>query len=649
MKPLGGAIVVLCVFALSGISAFAQPFADVPTNHWAYDAIAELAAKGLVEGYPDGTFKGDRAMTRYEMAMIVARLLSRIESIQIPAPAPAPQVTKADLDALQRLINEFRAELAALGVRVTAIEEELNAIKARLDNVKITGRYRFRYDGGPTQAGPNITGTCARGTTLNGNGNTCTVDLGTSPTTFRARQGLKLMIDGSVAPDIHAIIGLELATGASGAPAVFDGAGYALGGVGGAGSGCNGGTTCYQLGNIAELYLDWNHAWGWPVHIQLGRMGWIQQSFSSADKQLQFGPRGLLVNTSSDTYGASNGNSGTQIWDGLRLSDSGPPWADFKWQAAVWRVLGPTGGTTYLLGEDAWGGDASLRILGKVDTANLRIGGYYVANNINPASPVFPTNATSALWHVYGNPVTPLSNPPTSVCPAVGNGILPAAVGGGNSQGGIECHALGSGGGAYVTWNVIPGPKPPTGPQKTNIQSMATPKAGSASSPPPPVVQFDGEIATWNDGVAGTSDSAYYVDAALNLDLSSGRSLKLTLSYENAGVNFYAPYQNDVDSAISATVGPGNAQGFTADLLFRFSGLWAIKGAYFSGNNTSNGMGITEYRLGVIWQFVDDQARSKDKPNDFTQGGTIYTRMENQHINGISQYTFYRCEIAYTF
>src|SRR5215467_12927105 len=85
--------------------AFAQPFADVPTNHWAYDAIAELAAKGLVEGYPDGTFKGDRAMTRYEMAMVVARLLARIESIQIPTPAPPPkpEVTKADIDKILRL------------------------------------------------------------------------------------------------------------------------------------------------------------------------------------------------------------------------------------------------------------------------------------------------------------------------------------------------------------------------------------------------------------------------------------------------------------------------------------------------------------------------------------------------------------------
>jgi len=140
-----------------------QPFADVPTNHWAYDAIAELAAKGLVEGFPDGTFKGNQPMTRYEMAMIVARIIARIEAIPTP---PPPEVRRADLDAvrrdltatrtqvtanqrtiatLQRLVNEFRAELQALGVRVTALEEELSALRARLDNTRITGDFHWRY------------------------------------------------------------------------------------------------------------------------------------------------------------------------------------------------------------------------------------------------------------------------------------------------------------------------------------------------------------------------------------------------------------------------------------------------------------------------------------------------------------------------
>src|SRR5207248_9840952 len=52
-------VATVLVFAMIS-PAFAQPFADTPTNHWAYDAIAELAAKGLVEGYPDGDRKSTR-------------------------------------------------------------------------------------------------------------------------------------------------------------------------------------------------------------------------------------------------------------------------------------------------------------------------------------------------------------------------------------------------------------------------------------------------------------------------------------------------------------------------------------------------------------------------------------------------------------
>jgi hypothetical protein len=149
MKKVALSIAALLVLAVVS-PAFSQPFADVPTDHWAFDAIAELAAKGLVEGYPDGTFKGDRAMTRYEMAMVVARILARVEAIKIPPPPPPvkippPEVTRADIQTLQRLINEFRAELAALGVRVTAVEEELAALRGRLDNTKVEGYSFFRY------------------------------------------------------------------------------------------------------------------------------------------------------------------------------------------------------------------------------------------------------------------------------------------------------------------------------------------------------------------------------------------------------------------------------------------------------------------------------------------------------------------------
>src|SRR3989449_5197869 len=152
MRTLAVSVAALLVLVVVS-PAFAQPFADVPTDHWAFDAIAELAAKGIIEGFPDGTFKGDRGVTRYEVAMIVARILARIEAIKIPAPAaaaPAPQVTRADVQTIQRLVNEFRAELAALGVRVTAVEEELTALKGATSSTKVSGELNYRYTLGPS-------------------------------------------------------------------------------------------------------------------------------------------------------------------------------------------------------------------------------------------------------------------------------------------------------------------------------------------------------------------------------------------------------------------------------------------------------------------------------------------------------------------
>ena len=97
----------------------ANPFSDVPAGHWAYDSIAKLAASGVIEGYGDDTFRGDRLMTRYEMAQIVAKAMAK----------------GANVD---KLAAEFADELDKLNVRVAALEK-------KSDNVKITGQFRYHY------------------------------------------------------------------------------------------------------------------------------------------------------------------------------------------------------------------------------------------------------------------------------------------------------------------------------------------------------------------------------------------------------------------------------------------------------------------------------------------------------------------------
>ena len=113
---------VLAMAMALGVTASAyaaNPFSDVPAGHWAYDSISKLAAAGIIEGYGDDTFRGDRLMTRYEMAQIVAKALAK----------------GANVD---KLAAEFADELDALGVRVAALEK-------KSDNVKITGQARWRY------------------------------------------------------------------------------------------------------------------------------------------------------------------------------------------------------------------------------------------------------------------------------------------------------------------------------------------------------------------------------------------------------------------------------------------------------------------------------------------------------------------------
>jgi len=111
--------------------AFAAPlFPDVPENHWAKDAVAALAAKGLVEGYPDGTFKGDRSASRWETAMIVARLLAKMEQEH------ATFATKAELDELRKLVGALREELDALGVRVDNLEENVDLLDKRVTELE---------------------------------------------------------------------------------------------------------------------------------------------------------------------------------------------------------------------------------------------------------------------------------------------------------------------------------------------------------------------------------------------------------------------------------------------------------------------------------------------------------------------------------
>ena len=124
-------LAVLAATAVLGVtSAFAaNPFSDVTPQDWAYQAVAQLASQGIVNGYPDGTFKGQNNITRYEMAQMVAKALVRQDRVDAEQNA-----------IINRLANEFSAELNNLGVRVATLENKVG-------NFKFTGDARLRYTG----------------------------------------------------------------------------------------------------------------------------------------------------------------------------------------------------------------------------------------------------------------------------------------------------------------------------------------------------------------------------------------------------------------------------------------------------------------------------------------------------------------------
>jgi len=175
MKKITAILAVVLVMAFSSTLFAAAQFSDVDDTHWAADAIAKLADLGLVEGFPDGTFKGNRTFTRYEMAMVVARLYDKLKTMIQPAAGGdcADCAKIKDIKEVKAIIDkltaEFKDELAALGVKVdqlssrlSAVEKDVSMLKNFLSTVKVSGTLRQRVvlpgtDMSPATSGPDAT------------------------------------------------------------------------------------------------------------------------------------------------------------------------------------------------------------------------------------------------------------------------------------------------------------------------------------------------------------------------------------------------------------------------------------------------------------------------------------------------------------
>jgi hypothetical protein len=137
------------LLALCATSVCAQAPTDVPREHWAYEALTDLIDKGYMEGYPDGSFMGNRSLTRYEFATVIKRIVDRLEAeIAAAAKTPptnnqgsattqpaTPGVSKEDLAKLSKLIDEFKPELVLIGTRLDKVEADLAALTGTVDTM----------------------------------------------------------------------------------------------------------------------------------------------------------------------------------------------------------------------------------------------------------------------------------------------------------------------------------------------------------------------------------------------------------------------------------------------------------------------------------------------------------------------------------
>jgi len=139
--------VILAVAALVAFAApafAANPFMDVPMNHWAYDAVSQLASHGVISGYPDGSYKGAQPATRYEMASIVARALAKVD---------LDKASKQDVEMLKKLVVEFKDELDALGVKVDKIDARVAVLEKDMGGWSLSGQLRMDAKFGQGAAG----------------------------------------------------------------------------------------------------------------------------------------------------------------------------------------------------------------------------------------------------------------------------------------------------------------------------------------------------------------------------------------------------------------------------------------------------------------------------------------------------------------
>ncbi|HEV3156616.1 MAG TPA: S-layer homology domain-containing protein [Candidatus Baltobacteraceae bacterium] len=214
-------LVAAATIALNAGPAFAQSgdsLKDVPQNHWAYKAVTQLQQDGIVEGYPDGYFKGQRPLTRYELAVVVARAVSKLES-ELASANSAPKVKPEDIAALRKLVDEYGTELKDVQKDVADLKTQVATNTATLDRQQFHLYYFLRAPGafqelasvyGPNglgvQEGQNFLARNSGGSNIGATPQTLVSGVSAHGTAY---QVLRLVFSGNVDPKVSYAVRLE--------------------------------------------------------------------------------------------------------------------------------------------------------------------------------------------------------------------------------------------------------------------------------------------------------------------------------------------------------------------------------------------------------------------------------------------------------
>lgn len=146
-KKLLVSVLAVSILGTSTVFAAENHFSSVPKDHWAYNAVEKLVQDGLIDGYGDQDFRGEKSITRYEMAQLVAKAMSNME-----------KADAEDKAAIDKLENEYASELKAMDIRLSKVENGMSSFKW-------FGDARIRYSN-------NLTGSRVSNTVSSINGNT---------------------------------------------------------------------------------------------------------------------------------------------------------------------------------------------------------------------------------------------------------------------------------------------------------------------------------------------------------------------------------------------------------------------------------------------------------------------------------------------